>query len=162
MLESRAIAMPAEPTLPLSDLSLPRRVAVAELLGEIVATERALAELYEGFAAGTSHLPLQAALKTLVREKRARLERLEPLARAAGADGGADGLAPPQPTEDTPVERRADFFARAFQGERILEVRVRELAMLIGDAGVPAALAELAAENARHLGRLRELYLRYS
>jgi hypothetical protein len=154
-----ASAIPGEALLRLSELPWPRQATVAELLGEILAIERGLADLYEEFARRTPLRPLGDPLAALAREKRTRLAALAPLARACGLDGAGLPVAGPSPAA---AERRTDLFARGFQGERDVELRARELALLLGEIGVPPGLADLPAEAARHRARLRELYLKYS
>jgi rubrerythrin len=147
----------------LDALSLPRRVAAAELLAEIVRTEHALAELYDRFAAGTALPHLRGALAELAAAKRAHVRMLEPLLGALHGDARAAATAGPAPaTLDAAVERRSEAFAQAFQGERALEVAYRELAGLLGDLSPWPDLPRLAAESARHRRLLRDLYVRYS
>ena len=57
---------------------------------------------------------------------------------------------------------RGSEFARAFEGERALEVDCRELAGLLGSSARLPLLPRLTAESAEHRGWLRRLYLRYS
>jgi hypothetical protein len=154
-----ASATPADSVLRLSELPLPRRAAVAELLGEIVAIEGELADVYEEFARRTPLRPLGEPLAALAQAKRARLAKLAPLARAWGLHG--PGL-PGAGSGRAAAERRTDLFARGFQGERHIELRAREAALLLAELGVPPALADLQAEAAAHRARLRELYLKYS
>jgi hypothetical protein len=153
-----ASAIPGDFPLRLSELPWPRRAAVAELLGEILAIERGLADLYEEFDRHTPLRPLGEPLAILAREKRRRLDELAPLARACGLDGPGRPVAGP----GAAAERRTDLFARGFQGERDVERRARELALFLGEIGIPPVLADLSAEAARHRARLRELYLKYS
>ncbi|MBI3456008.1 MAG: hypothetical protein HY002_09520 [Candidatus Rokubacteria bacterium] len=152
----------AQPGVALDDLSRPRRVATAELLTEILATERDLADLYARFAEATELPALRAALSDLARAKRERVARLEPLLRALGGDSVA--VAPPAGPRPcgAGVEGRGHAFARAFRGERALEVLYREIAALLAAGGLPPGLPELIAGAAQHRALLRELYLSYS
>ncbi len=149
----------AVPTL--DDLPLPRRVAVAELLTEIVGTERGLADLYGRFAAHATMPPLRSMLETLAREKRDQVERLQPLIMPLAA-GVRAPLTTARDAREASGESRAEAFLYAFQRERALEVLYREIGALLAEAGPLPALSESAARAARHRTLLRELYLRYS
>jgi hypothetical protein len=144
----------AASTTALEDLPLPHRVAVARVLTDALATERALARLYATFAAYTTLASLEAALTELARAKAARVAELEAWlgpAAAAAAAAPPDGV----PTRDV-------FFARAFQGERALEVGYRELGGLLGGAARLPGLPELLAGATRQREQVRRLYVRYS
>lgn len=154
-------------TIPSLDaLPLPHRVAIPRLLAEALRLERALADLYTGFRTTTPLAPLADALGELARMKTARAELLEPSARA-WRDETPDivGRPPSIGAASTPpvgAMRREDLFARAFQGERSLEVAYRELGSLLGDPARCPPLAGLLADTARQRARLTDLYLRYS
>jgi hypothetical protein len=160
MLESAAMdtATAAEPAPTLADLPLPRRIAAAALFQDVLRTERELARLYGGFARRTEIPYLRAAFEELAEAKRRRVGAVERL----GPSLAPDALPAPAGTLQTAVEKRADVFARAFEGERALEVAYRELAALLGDPTRCPGLANLAAGAARQRALLRELYLRYS
>ncbi len=164
MLESAADALTMTDTPPsVRDLPAPRRVAIATLFREILATERELAELYGGFAPHTPLVHLRTALEDMAGAKRTRvaaLTGLRPVLAEAAADAGA--VPPPRPTLEVPVERRSDVFVRAFHGERQLEAAYRELLALLGGPALWPELAGLATGSARHRSLLRNLYLWYS
>ncbi|MGH7318816.1 MAG: hypothetical protein ACRELA_04205 [Candidatus Rokuibacteriota bacterium] len=147
----------AAATLAIEDLPLPRRVAIAETLREVLQTERELAALYAAFAARPEPAPLRNGLDELARAKTARLPIVEALVRRLGA-----------PPPDAPTAPRAiaterdDLFMRAFQAERSLEVAYRELLVLLGDPRRGPDLPGLAAEAGGCRDRLRHLYVRYS
>jgi len=146
----------------LETLPVSRRVAVAEVVQEMLANERELAALYADFAARNPLPPLSAALAELAQAKLAHVAALEPLARALDSvltSGPTRGV---RSTNAAAADWRGAEFSRAFRGERALEVAYRELAALLGDPGLFPSLPRLAAEAARHRARLRELYLRYS
>lgn len=164
MLESAAMdtATAAEPAPTLADLPLPRRIAAAALFQDVLRTERELARLYGGFARRTEIPYLRAAFEELAEAKRRRVGAVERLGPSLAPDAGTPTLSAPAGTLETAVEKRADVFARAFEGERALEVAYRELAALLGDPTRCPGLAGLAAGAARQRAVLRELYLRYS
>lgn len=141
--------------LALEDLPLPRRVAIARALTDALDTERELAALYAAFAARTPLAALGAALTELAQAKVARVALLEGLI-------GASGSTPRAPLDPSRVAERADFFARAFQAERALEVGYRELGALLAESMNPPGLRELVADAARHRELIRQLYVRYS
>jgi len=149
------------PVRTLEDLPLPRRVAAAQLLGEILATEQALADFYERLAARPGPPGLRAALAALARDKRAQSEALlpglAPFARPAASPAGPAPLAAKAPTD-----QRAEAFLAAFALERGLEMRYREVLALLGDAAPAPVVAEAAARAARHRAAFRDLYRRYS
>jgi hypothetical protein len=168
MLESAAMdteTLP-RPVPALADLPAPRRTAVATLFRDVRRTERELARLYDRFARRTEIPYLRAAFAELAENKRARVETVERLVPclAPGLADEAPTAAVPAPsgTPEAEVEKRADVFARAFEGERALEVAYRELAALLGDPARCPGLADLAAGSARQRALLRNLYLRYS
>jgi hypothetical protein len=143
------------PPIPLEELPLPRRIAIARILTDALAGERDLAALYTAAARGpTTPRPLAAGFSELAQAKAARVAMLEGLVGAVAA--GA-----PAPSNGLPASR-ADVFARAFQGERALEGGYRELGTLVGDAREVPWLQELAADAARHRDLVRHLYVRYS
>jgi hypothetical protein len=156
--------MPVAETAPsLDDLSLPRRLAVTELAGEILAGEGAMAHLYAGFARDSAPSDLRAGLEELAQAKQ------DQVALAGEAFSPVGDLAAPLPSRFRAPEpragaqaRRAERFLEAFQGERALEVRYRELAALLAPTGLVPGLGDLALRTAHHRARLRELYLRYS
>ena len=150
----------AEPAIALDDLPPARRGAIAELLADAVATERELAALYSAFETRATLAPLKATLAELARAKAAHVASLEPLARSFGPDVLPDAARPIR--VDAGAAGRDEAFARAFQGERALEVTYRELSAVLLDHPLEPRVAGLAAEAARHRAVLRELYLRYS
>lgn len=154
--------MTVEFPVDLDALSSARRLAVAELLREMLTTERALAALYARFAARSALDPLRAALSELAREKATHVAALEPLARALETVAPSSVARGGEVGGDLVVEARGAEFAWAFRGERALEVGYRELASLLGDPTLLPSLPRLAAGGARHRTRLRQLYLRYS
>ncbi len=146
-----------DPTLGVEDLPLPRRIAIAETLHEVLQTERELAALYAAFAARPGPVPLRTGLDELARAKTARLPLIEALVRRLGA--------PPLDVSTAPralATERDDLFMRAFQAERALEVAYRELLVLLGVPRRGPDLPGLAAEAAGYRDRLRHLYVRYS
>ncbi len=160
MLESAADALTMPGTPPsVRDLPAPRRVAIATLFREILATERELAELYGGFARHTPLVHLRTALEDMAEAKRTRVAALTGLGPVLAA---ADAVPPPRPTLEVHVERRSDVFVRAFHGERELEAAYRELLALLGGPALWPELAGLATGSARHRSLLRNLYLWYS
>lgn len=152
----------AQPVLSLDDLPLPRRVAIAELLGEALAAARRLAALYAAFEASAELAGLRRGLGELARAKAADVAALESLARTLGLDAEASassGL----PHVEAGAVGRAQAFTRAFEAERALDGAYREmLPLLIPGHPLDVRVAGLAAEAARHRGRLRDLYLGYS
>jgi hypothetical protein len=149
----------ADARLDLEALPAPRRVAVAGLLDEIHATERALADFYARFAAHTAVPALRAGLEALARATVEQVERLAPLADAVAAyldAGRADAGA------IEPVAPRAQAFLAVFQVERHLDMHYREVLALLAEGGVPAPLREAAVQASQHRARLRDLYLTYS
>lgn len=149
-----------DPTVDLEALSFARRVAVAQLVRDWLATARDLAALYAGFEARSTVAPLRAGLAELARAKAAHVAALEPLARALDALVPSDR--PGGPGDRSAPPPRGSEFARAFEGERALEVDCRELAGLLGTSARLPLLPRLAAESAEHRAWLRRLYLRYS
>jgi hypothetical protein len=145
--------------LDLEALPAPRRVAVAGLVDEIYAMERALADFYARFAARAGVPALRAGVDEVARGAAEQVERLGPLADAAAAsleDGRADADA------IQPASPRAEAFLAASQTERHLDVRYREVIALLAETGVPAPLGEAALQATRRRARLRDLYLAYS
>lgn len=161
MLES-AVSTPvmAESAALPDDLPPARRVAIAELVTEALATERRLAALYAAFAACATLAPLKATLSDLARVKVQHVAALEPLRRSLDLESLPDAAPPVR--VDAGATGRAEAFAQAFQGERALEVTYRELAAVLGDHPLQPRIAGLAAAAGRHRAILRELYLRYS
>ena len=157
-----ATATEPAPVPAFDDLPAPRRTAVALLFHEVLATERDLARLYGSFAERTPIPYLRRAFGALAEAKQARVAAVEALGPGLGVDVGTPALPPPAAAGDAAVEQRAEIFARAFEGERALEVAYREIGALLGDPARCPGLAELEAESARHRTRLRDLYLRYS
>lgn len=152
-----AEATATAPVLDLEGLPVPRRVAIAGLLGELVRAERELAALCGALAGRLSPPALAAALGTLAAEKRARWPLVAALAAAAGV-AVPDG---PTPVPRIPPGRGA-WFPALFEGERTIEAAYRELLALLEDPARCPVLPELMAGAARHRERLRALYLAYS
>jgi hypothetical protein len=148
-----------DPVLDLDALPAPRRVAVAGLLDQIHATERALADFYLRFAAHERVPALRVGLEALARAKLEQAERLAPLGQAAGA--ALEG-ARADPGGIEPSAPRPEAFLAAFQTERDLEIRYREVTALLLEWEVPAPLLDAAAQASRHRAHLRDLYLAYS
>jgi hypothetical protein len=144
------------------DLPRPRRVAVAELVAQILSTERALAELYGRFADQAQLPALRASLARLAREKAEQVASLEPLGGLPADDRAPEALRASIPPGEPRIEQRAEMFLRAFEGERALEHLYREVAVLLADVGVPAELVQAAGRASRHRAQLRDLYVRYS
>jgi len=148
-----------------ADLPSARRAALAEVVGEGLATARALGALYRAFATAAALPPLARELLTLAVATARVAEVLAPLAAALGADPGSGGPAEPVDGQASgPAAsgaERAQLFARAFKGERALARACAEAVTLLDDAVVPA-LGGLAGDLARDMARLRQLYLGYS
>jgi hypothetical protein len=148
-----------------ADLPPARRAALAEVLGEGLATARALETLYRAFATAATMPTLARELLTLAVATTRVAEVLAPLATALGAEPGSGG--PDEPVDGRASvsaasgAERAPLFARAFKGERALARACAEAVTLLDDAAVPA-LGGLAADLARDMARLRYLYLGYS
>jgi hypothetical protein len=150
--------MVLDPVRTLDDLPVPRRVAIQTLFRDIHQGEGDLAALYAAFAARPGPAPLRAGLEALSAAKRAQVEALTALAPLLG-NGSEDGAAPGAPTA---VAARPELFSRAFATERDLEAWYREVLTLLGDPTRCPELARVAAETARHRGRILKLYLKYS
>ena len=146
----------------LLELSHARRLAVAELVTEMLATERELATLYGGFAVRSRLDSLRTVLAELAQEKTAHVSALEPLARAFHAVAPSIRTGRGEVREEPVDARPGAEFSLAFRGERALEVGYRELGSLLGDPTLLPVLPGLAADAARHQARLRAIYLRYS
>ena len=147
-------ATPAPPSVPLDD---PRRLALAELVGRIVAGAAALGRGYEA-AARRAPEALQRALRELARSKEGQMATLAPLARVLGG---------PEPTGPLPAppEMGGEWgvaLGEAFQAERALDMAGRQLAALAEDPAIQTLAARLAAGAARDRDEVRRLYLRYS
>lgn len=151
-----------DPAFNLDALPVSRRVAIAQLLRETLATERELASLYADFEARSRLEPLKAGLAELARGKAAHVAALEPLVRALDSLPTSDRTEGRQDRDGLGDVGRGALFSRAFEHERALEVSFRELAALVGERAYLPQLAELAKDAARHQRLLRELYLRYS
>ena len=164
VLESAAnVPTMSEPAFSVAELPAPRRVAIATLFGEILATERELAAMYAAAAQRTPIAHLRTAFAEFAETKRRRVEALTRLAPLLVPEAGDGDVAPgPRGTSPALPERRSDVFARAFEAERALEVAYREVLALLGDPGRSPELATLAGGSARHRALLRDLYLRYS
>jgi hypothetical protein len=153
----------ADSTSSLDDLPLPRRLAVTELAGEILAGEGEMAHLYAAFARDPAPQPLRAGLEELARAKQAQVALAGEVLASVGDVGAPLPSRFRAPTARAGAQtRRAERFLEAFQGERALEVRYRELAALLASTGLLPGLGTLAAQAARHQTHLRELYLKYS
>jgi hypothetical protein len=135
----------------------PRRLAVADLVAQLVARVATQAGHYEtAAAAATGALP--AALADLARAKHAQTAALAPVARALGVP-----MAPiPGPPMPDPRPTWGAILGEAFQGERTLEMASRELARLTPDPALAALGARLAAGARRDGEEVRRLYLRYT
>ncbi len=149
----------AQPALTLDDLPLPRRVAIAELVGAALSITGELALLYAALAARGELAALDAGLGELAWAKGAEAAALESLARDLGCDAAQ---AAPAPRLETGAAGRGQVFTRAFERERTLEITYRELVALLAGHPLEGRLARLAAETAGHRARLRDLYWRYS
>lgn len=160
MLESRVPAMtppPAALAPPPVQPGDPRRLALAELVGQLLAGAAALGRGYEG-AALRAPEALQRALRELARSKEGQTATLAPLARALG---GPEPTSPPS----APLAMAGEWsvaLGEAFQAERALEMAGRQLGALAEDPAVRALAAGLAAGAARDRAEVRKLYLRYS
>jgi hypothetical protein len=135
----------------------PRRVGLAELVGQLVAGTAALGRGYER-AAPRAPEALQRALRDLARSKEGQTATLAPLARALG--GPEPTSAPPGPL--AMAGEWGVVLGEAFQAERALELAGRQLGALAEDPAVRALAAQLAAGAARDRAEVRKLYLRYS
>jgi hypothetical protein len=164
VLESAAnVPTMSEPAFSVADLPAPRRVAIAGLVRQIVATEHELGAMYAAAAERTPIAHLRTAFGEFAEAKRRRVEALTRLAPLLGAAAGAgDGASEPPRSPPPRPERRSDLFARAFEAERALEVAYREVLALLGDPECCPELVTLAGGSARHRALLRDLYLRYS
>lgn len=147
----------------------PERLAAAGLVGELGATARALARLYQvGATAGPGPPDLHRALAGLAAAKDGQAAALEPLVAVLG-DPGAPPAAPPRLDLDD-LGSRGAVFSQAFPLERAFATASAELRALVGPeaagegagVGVTARLEVLAAEAARDRQVLWGLYLRYS
>jgi hypothetical protein len=142
---------------------LPRRLAITELAGEILAGEGAMAHLYAGFARESTPHALRTGLEELALAKEAQVARAgEVFAPVGDLDTPLPSRFRAPAARVAAPDRRAERFQEAFQGERELEVGYRELAALVAETGLLRGLDDLARWAARHRARLRELYLRYS
>ncbi len=135
----------------------PRRLGLAELVGQLLAGAAALGRGYEA-AAPRAPEALRRALRELARSKEGLAATLAPLARALGGPGPTSP--PPHPPEMAGEWGVA--LGEAFQGERALEMAGRQLGALAEDPAVRALAARLAAGAARDGAEVRKLYLRYS
>ena len=147
----------------------PERLAAARLLGELGATARALARLYQvGATAGPGPLDLHRALAGLAAAKAGQAAVLEPLAAVLGDPDGPPAAPPSLDLDD--LGGRGAVFPQAFPLERAFAAACAELRDLVGPeaagegvgVGVTARLEALAAEAARDRQVLWGLYLRYS
>ncbi len=133
----------------------PRRVMLADLVGELVSGLMAQAAEYER-AASRAAGALRQALEDLSRAKEAEIAALAPLARALGLTTSA----PPAPAD--PERPWGVVLGEGFQGERTLGRVARELAAGAGDPAIQALSARLTSEIARDRAEVRRLYLRYT
>jgi hypothetical protein len=136
----------------------PRRLVLADLVGQLAARVATQARAYEEAARVGPSEPLHPTLEALARAKQAQAADLAPLGRALGAPT-APPSAPPPP--DTPP-RWGVILGEAFQGERELEALAQELARLAPDPAVGTLAGRLAAGAHRDGEAVRRLYLRYS
>jgi hypothetical protein len=134
----------------------PRRLVLADLVGQLVARLATQARAYELATAGAG--PLRPALEALARAKHTQAADLAPLGRA-GATLTPSSPAPP--AAGSPLGWGV-MLGEAFQGERELEAIAQELARLTPDPPVRLLAARLAAGAHRDQGEVRRLYLRYS
>ena len=148
---------PADLASPSARPGDPRRLAVADLVGQILDVAGALGLGYE-VAARRAPEALQHALQALARSKEGQTATLTPLARALG---GPEPTAPPSAAPEMGAEWGVAL-AEAFQGERALEMAGRQLAALAEDPAVQALGARVATGAARDGKEVRKLYLRYS
>ena len=135
----------------------PRRLVLADLVGQLAVRLAAQARAYERVATSDAG-PLRPALEGLARAKHAQIADLTPLGRALGAPE-------PPPPALSPLEPPFAWgviLGEAFQGERDLELVARELARLVPDPATRALGARLAAGAHQDAEEVRRLYLRYS
>jgi hypothetical protein len=159
MVESTSPAPAVVESAPtLAELPVPRRVAIATLFREAGRTSRELAARYAAFAQGPSLASMRTAVDQLAALKRAQVAALAALAPVLDPEGESPAVVPPGASPGD----RADLFARASDGERVLAAALREIAALLGDPARCPGLQPLAAEAARPRSLLRDLYLRYS
>jgi hypothetical protein len=132
----------------------PRRVALADLVGQAAATVRLLARHY---AAASQHAEgaLRDALEDLARRQETLASEIAPTAAALGVQD-----APPPGTMAIPP-RWGVVLREAFEAERALESLGRELAVLAEADPLRALGARLAEAGARDRDEVRRLYLRY-
>jgi hypothetical protein len=135
----------------------PRRLVLADLVGQLAARVATQARAYE-LVAGPGAGPLRPALEALARAKQAQAADLAPLVRVLGAPVRSPWT-PPAP--ESPFAWGV-ILGGAFQGERELEAIAQELARLAPDPAVGALAARLAAAAHRDREEARKLYLRYT
>jgi hypothetical protein len=147
---------PGSPPAVPEDPADPRRVLVADLVGQLWGALAGLAGHYEA-AGALANGTLGPALRALAGRKGEQLAALGPLAERLGARPAS------QAGEGARAERRwGVLLGHAFEAERTLETAARQLAVLTTDPAIRGLAARLAAGALEDREAVRKLYLRYT